>query len=85
MIVLYQGCDVFVRDLTGEPVGLSAGDGFYFYEGDFFSEENKAKKLVFSRWDDELKIERCILIGEIDLMIVIERECKRRSKNEENV
>lgn len=85
MIVVYQECDVYVRDLTGEPVGLSADDGFYFYEGDFFSEGDKAKKLVFSRWDIELKIERCILIGETDLMIVIEREYKRRSENEENV
>lgn len=85
MIVLYHECDVYVRDLTDEPMGLVADDGFYFYEGDFFSEENKEKKLVFSRWDNELKIERCILIGEIDLMIAIEKERKKRSKNEKNV
>lgn len=85
MVVLYHKCDVYVRDLTDEPIGLAADDGFYYCEGDFFSEEDKVKKLVFSRWDDELKIERCILIGEIDLMIAIEKERRRRSKNEENV
>lgn len=47
MIVLYQKCDVYVRDTTVEPMGLGADDGFYFYEGDFFSEEDKKKNLYF--------------------------------------
>lgn len=85
MVVLYRECDVYVSDMTDEPKGLAADDGFYFYEGDFFSEEGKEKKFVFSRWDNELKIERCILIGEIDLMIAIEKERRKRSKNEKNV
>lgn len=80
MVVSYRECYVYVSDMTDEPNGLAADDGFYFYEGDFFSEENKEKKLVFSRWDNEVKIERCILICEIDLMIAIEKERRKRSK-----
>lgn len=86
MVLLYHKCDVYVSDMTDEPKGLAADDGFYFYEGDFFSEEDKEKKFVFSRWDNELKIERYIFISEPDLMIAIEKERrKKEQKNEENV
>ena len=80
MVVLYHECDVYVRDLTKEPKGLAADDGFYFFAGDFFSEENKEKKFVFSRWDNELKMERCILIGKLDLMIAIEKERRKKEQ-----
>lgn len=48
MILLYHECDVYISDMTDELKGLAADDGFYFFAGDFFSEENKELDLMIA-------------------------------------